>query len=353
MKKISLFYTSRFVFQERRPQEDTPEPVRGRRAMPEAEKGEKQRTAAEIRESQRATVREIYKTQRERVRALQGKKKVADEKYPEREARVIQSTMVIKTDGMPDHADPNDTIKVLDKGQIYEISGAKYVRVEVSGHRGPRGAARRFAAYMLYEPSVDDKGQKWDPLTGNPVNTPAVLRDTREKEGLDVTRIYVNEVQKYLDSVASGRFYLDINGVSQDETVITVRDTEQGNRVVSWALVDTGKDAAGNYYDVDSAGNPTVLFGERERQYGRESSATVAMGSSGTNPDATYVQDPEVRAGKVPEPDKRVRLAGPDTVHYSFNDAIARAKREIDYYLKNNPSGGFPGPLPGDADFKD
>lgn len=348
MKKTSLFYTSRFLFQRRGP-EGPSEPVRGRRTMPEAER---QRTAAEIRESQSKTVREIYATQRERVRALHGKKKLQGETYPREEVRVVQSRRVIKTDGMPDHVDPNDKIKVLDKGQIYEIGGAKYVRVEVSGNRGPRGAARRFAAYIIVEPSVDDKGQKWDPLSGDPVNTPAVLRDMREKEGLDVTRAYVDEVQKYLDSVAAKRFYLDVNGVSSDETVVTVRDAEQGNRVVSWALVDMGKDAAGNYFDVDSAGNPTVLFGERERQYGRESSATVAMGSSGTNPDATYAQDPEVRAGKVPEPDKRVRLAGPDTVHYSLNDAIARAKREIDYYLKNNPSSGFPGLLPGDDGFR-
>lgn len=335
MKKLSLFYTSRFLFQRGsidafsgypggRPPEFGP-------VKPEVEK----RSSKEIHDAQRATVKDIYMTRRDRVRMLQSKKKVAGEKVSEKTVRVSDNTMVVKLNGMPDRVDPMDNVKVLNGGQVYEMGGQKYVKVEVRGKRSTsKGKVKDtyFAAYLQLD----------------------AVREPREVEGNKMIEAYVDEVQKYLDNVAKHRFYIHIKYDAPEGPTVIVHDTEQGNRVVSWALLDIGKDALGNYMDVDVAGNTgTFLFRQRERQYGRQSSATVVMGTSGTNPDATYDQDPEVRAGKAPEPDKRVRLHGPDTVHYSLNGAVGRVKKEIDYYLQKNPSRGFPGPGPGDADFED
>ncbi|MBI4235478.1 hypothetical protein HY604_04225 [Candidatus Peregrinibacteria bacterium] len=329
MKKLSLFYTSRFLFQRRGPEPEKGSDA-GRRAMPEVEKV---RTAAEVREAQKTTVREIYATQRERVRMLQGKKKVEGEKFEQKEARVSNNVMVVKVNGMPGRIDPADQVKVLNGGQVYEMDGVKYVKVDVSGKRGTskgRTKSEHFTAYVQLD----------------------ALREPREVEGNKTVEAYRDEVRSYLDNVAKGRFYIDINYSAPEGPVVTVRDTEQSNRVVCWALLDIQKNLAGDYLDTfGDTGSP--MFQAREREFGRQSAATLVMGTSGYNPDATYEQDIAVRAGKVPTPDKRVRLAGPDTVHYSLGDAVARAKKEIDYYMQENPSSGFPGPLPGDPDFVD
>lgn len=331
MKKISMFYTSRFLFNKGldafsgfpggRPVDAGP-------MKPEAEK----RSPAEVREARKAETAAIYSTQRDRMKALQSKKTIKGEKFEQKEGRVNEPTMAIKVNGMPGRIDPMDKVKVLNGGQVYDMNGEKFVKVDVSGSRSygvDGGGPVKLTDFTAYVPVE-------------------ALREEREVEGEKMSTAYENEVQAYLDEVAKDRFYLqtsDFTGPDGEElATIEVHDTENDNRVVSWAMLDTSTDKKGNFIDTVGVNAGSPVFKAREKAYkethGGEklSSATVVMGTSGYNPDAAYDQDQEVRAGKVPEPDKRVRLGGPDTVHYSLEEAVGRAKKEIDYYLKNNPS---------------
>lgn len=340
MKKLSLFYTSRFLFNKGldafsgfpggRPVDAGP-------MKPEAEK----RSPAEVREARKAETAAVYSTQRDRMKALQSKKTVKGEKFEQKEGRVNEPTMVIKANGMPGRIDPMDHVKVLNGGQVYDMNGEKFVKVEVKGSRSygvDGGGPVKLTDFTAYVPVE-------------------ALREEREVEGEKLTNAYMDELQKYLDEVAKDRFYINTEDFSTPEsgdgTQITVRDTENGNRIVSWAMLDVSTDKGGNFLDTVGVNAGSPVFRAREKEFGRQSAGTLVMGTSGYNPDATYQQDLAVRRGKVPEPDNRVRLGGPDTAHYSLPEALERAKREVRDYLMSNPTSGIPGPKPGDDDFVD